>query len=54
MQLTAQVKSKDKTICFAIMSVLFFMLAGGGTGLGALDLRDTNIERKKSCFSLIC
>ena len=54
MRHTAQIKSKDNTICFAIMAVLFFMPAGGGTGLGALDVTDTNIERKKSCLSLTC
>ena len=37
-------KKVNKTICFAIMAVFFFMLAGGGTGLAALDVTDTNIE----------
>jgi osmotically-inducible protein OsmY len=37
-------KNVEKTVCFAIMAVFFFLLAGGGTGLAALDVTDTNIE----------
>jgi osmotically-inducible protein OsmY len=44
MRLTTLTKNVDKTLCFAIMAVFFFMLAGGGTGLAALDLTDTKIE----------
>jgi len=44
MRRTTLTKNVDKTVCFAIMAVVFFMLAGGGTGLAALDITDTNIE----------
>jgi osmotically-inducible protein OsmY len=44
MRLATVTKNVDKTVCFAIMAVFFFMLAGGSTGLAALDLTDTNIE----------
>ena len=43
MRLTTLTKNVDKTVCFAIMAVFFFMLAGGGTGMAALDITDTNI-----------
>jgi len=44
MRLTPLINNVDKTLCIAIMAVFFFMLAGGGTGLAALDITDTNIE----------
>jgi osmotically-inducible protein OsmY len=44
MQLTTLTKNAGKTVCFAIMAGFFFMLAGSGTGLAALDITDTNIE----------
>ncbi|MEX1301495.1 MAG: BON domain-containing protein [Desulfotignum sp.] len=44
MRLTNVTKNADKIMGFAIMAVFFIILAGGGTGLAALDVTDTNIE----------
>ena len=44
MRLIVLTKNVDKTVCFAIIAMFFSMLAGGGTGLAALDITDTNIE----------
>jgi osmotically-inducible protein OsmY len=44
MRLTTLIKKVDKTLCSAIMAVFCFVLAGGGTGMAAPDMTDTNIE----------
>lgn len=44
MRTATRKKTAGKTLCLVMTTLFFFMLAGAGTGLAAMDITDTNIE----------